>query len=295
MRTRAIGSQQVGAVGLGAMHLSSRPDRPTPESAAATVHAALAAGVTVIDTADVYCHDDTEIGHNERLVATALRSWSGDADDVLVATKGGLVRPGGGWDFRGTPEHLHAAARASAQALGVETIGLYQLHWPDPSVPYAESVGALAELVDAGVVRTVGISNVDVTKLDTAAEVLGDRLVSVQNPFSVEDRWGEPMLRRTEELGLAFLPYTPLAGVTADGARAVSTRAVAAELGVSPQRVALAWLLAHSPAVVVIPGSTRPESIRDSAAAADLELSAEQLARIDDAPADPSRPTTFAH
>ncbi|MGY1771434.1 aldo/keto reductase [Blastococcus sp. SYSU D00813] len=292
MRTRTLGPRQVGAVGLGAMHLSSSPQRPAPDRAAATVHAALDAGVTVVDTADVYCVDETEIGHNERLVADALRTWSGDADDVLVATKGGLVRP---WDFRATPEHLHAAARASAEALGVEAIGLYQLHWPDPSVPYEESVGALAELVDQGVVRTVGVSNVDVAKLDTAAAVLGERLVSVQNPYSVEDRWGEPMLRRTEELGLAFLPYTPLAGVTGDGARARATRAVAAELGVSSQRVALAWLLAHSPAVVAIPGSTRPESIRDSAAAADLDLSPEQVARIDDAPADPSRPTTFAH
>jgi aryl-alcohol dehydrogenase-like predicted oxidoreductase len=295
VRSRAIGTRKVGAVGLGAMHLSSAPDRPDPERAAATVHAALDAGVTLVDTADVYCHDDTEIGHNERLVATALRSWSGDADDVVVATKGGLVRPGGGWDFCGTPEHLRAAARVSAQALGVEAIGLYQLHWPDPSVPYAESVGALAELVDAGVVRAAGVSNVDVAKLDTAAEVLGDRLVSVQNPFSVEDRWGEPMLRRTEELGLAFLPYTPLAGVTGEGARARATREVATELGVSPQRVALAWLLAHSPSVVVIPGSTRPASIRDSAEAADLDLAPDQVARIDEAQADQSRPTTFAH
>ncbi|SEP01638.1 aldo/keto reductase [Trujillonella endophytica] len=295
MNTRRIGSQQVGAVGLGAMHLSSSPDRPDPERATATVHAALDAGVTLIDTADVYCLDDTEIGHNERLVAAAVRAWSGSADDVVVATKGGLVRPGGGWDFRGTPEHLHAAARASARALGVEAIGLYQLHWPDPSVPYAESVGALGELVDAGIVRAVGVSNVDVAKLDTAAEVLGDRLVSVQNPYSVEDRWGEAMLRRADELGLAFLPYTPLAGVGGDGPRAVANRSVAAELGVSPQRVALAWLLARSPAVVVIPGSSRPESIRDSAAAAGLELAPEHLARITGAPAAPSRPVTFAH
>jgi aryl-alcohol dehydrogenase-like predicted oxidoreductase len=292
VRIRAIGSRKVGAVGLGAMHLSRSPERPDPARAAEVVHAALEAGVTLVDTADVYCVDETEIGHNERLVAAAVRSWSGGGDDVLVATKGGLVRP---WGFRGTPEHLHAAARASAAALGVEAIGLYQLHWPDPSVPYAESVGALAELVDAGVVRAVGVSNVDVVKLDTAAAVLGDRLVSVQNPYSVEDRWGEPALRRAGELGLAFLPYTPLAGVTGDGARARATRAVAAELGVSPQRVAVAWLLTRSPGVVPIPGSTRPASIRDSAAAADLELSAEHRARIDAAPADPSRPTTFAH
>lgn len=292
MRTRELGHRQVGVIGLGAMHLSSSPERPDPEQAERTVHVALDAGITLVDTADVYCADETEIGHNERLVAAALRSRPGRAGDVLVATKGGLVRP---WDFRATPEHLHAAARASARALGVEAIGLYQLHWPDPSVPYAESVGALGELVDAGIVRAVGVSNVDVAKLDVAADVLGHRLVSVQNPFSVEDRWGEAMLRRADELGLAFLPYTPLAGVGGAGPRAVATRAVAAELEVSPQRVALAWLLARSPTVVAIPGSTRPETIRDSAAAADLELSAEHLARISEAPADPSRPTTFAH
>lgn len=295
MQQRQIGHRRVSAVGLGAMHLSSSPARPDPDEAVATVHAALDAGVTLVDTADVYCVDDTEIGHNERLVAAALRAWSGDPDDVLVTTKGGLVRPGGGWDFDGSSAQLRAAAQASSRALGVEAIGLYQLHWPDPSVPFAESVGVLAELADAGTIRAAGVSNVTPEQLDEAADILGARLASVQNPYSVEDRWAEPTLRRAEELGLAFLPYTPLAGVTGPGARAAATREVAAELGVSPQRAALAWLLAHSPAMVPIPGSTRPASIRDSAAAAALELPAEYRERIDAAPADPSRPTTFAH
>ena len=295
MRTRNIGPFEVGAIGLGAMHLSSAPQRPSPARARATVHAALDAGVRLIDTADVYCLDDTEIGHNERLVARAVAGYGGDADDVLVTTKGGLARPGGDWAFSGAPAHLRAAARASARALGVEAIGLFQLHWPDPQVPFAESVGALAELADAGTIRAAGVSNVTVEQLDEAAGILGDRLVSVQNPFSVEDRWAADTLERAEQLGAAFLPYTPLAGVTGAGARAAATRTVATQLGTSPQRVALAWLLARSPAMVPIPGASRPASVTDSAAAADLVLSAEQCARIDDAPADPSRPTWFAH
>ena len=214
---------------------------------------------------------------------------------MLVATKGGVARPGEGWAFAGSPAHLHRAARASARALGVEAIGLYQLHWPDPDVPFADSVGALAELADAGVVRAVGVSNVAVDQLDEAAAILGERLVSVQNPLSVEDRWAADTLGRAAELGLAFLPWAPLAGVSGPGARAAATRAVAAELDVSPHRVALAWLLACSPVAVPIPGASRPLTIRDSAAAADLELTDEQWARIDRAPADPSRPTGPAH
>lgn len=292
MQQRPIGDRQVGAVGLGAMRLSHAPDRPSPGDAVALVHAALDAGMTLVDTADVYCLDGGELGHNERLVARAL---AGRSEDVLVATKGGVARPGEGWAFAGSPEHLHAAARASARALGVEAIDLYQLHWPDPDVPYADSVGALADLVAEGLVVRVGVSNVSCVQLETAAGILGDRLVSVQNPWSVEDRWTEDTVRAAEERGLAFLPWAPFAGLDGPGARAVATRGVAAELGVSAQRVALAWLLGRSPAVVPIPGARRPVSVVDSAAAADLELTAGQRAAIDDAPADPTRPTVFPH
>jgi aryl-alcohol dehydrogenase-like predicted oxidoreductase len=293
--TRRIGDVEVGAVGFGAMRLSHAPERPSTTDAVATVHAALDAGVTLIDTADVYCLDGSEIGHNERLVARALAEWPGDADDVLVATKGGVLRPGAGWARDGSPAHLRSAAEASARALGVEQIGLYLLHWPDPDVPFAESVGALAELVDGGLVRAAGVSNVSPAQLEIAVEVLGERLVSVQNPYSVEDRWAGDTLDRCTELGLAFLPWGPFAGLSGAGSRAVVTRAVAAELGSSAQQVALAWLLARSPVMVPIPGATRVASVRDSAAAADLELPAECLARIDQAAADPSRPTVFPH
>jgi aryl-alcohol dehydrogenase-like predicted oxidoreductase len=277
------------------MRLSHAPDRPSQEQAVATVHAALDAGVTLIDTADVYCLDGTEIGHNERLVARALAQRPGAAGHVLIATKGGVARPGAGWAFAGSPEHLRGAAAASARALGVEQIGLYQLHWPDPDVPFADSVGVLAELADSGLVRTVGICNVTAAQIDVAVQVLGDRLVSVQNPYSVEDRWTQDTLDRAAALGLAFLPWAPFAGLSGQGPRALATRAVAAELGLSAQRVALAWLLARSPSVVAIPGATRAASIQDSAAAAGDDLPVEFMVRIDSAAADPSRPTTFAH
>jgi aryl-alcohol dehydrogenase-like predicted oxidoreductase len=294
-QTRKVGPFELGAIGLGAMNLSHSPRPvPPPEQAVATVHAALDAGVTLIDTADVYC-PGADIGHNERLIARALAGHTGAGDGVLVATKGGLARPDGGWAFSGTPAHLRAAAQASVRVLGVDVIGLYQLHWPDPEVPFADSVGALAELADAGTIRTAGISNVTVAQLDEASAILGDRLVSVQNPFSVEDRWTADTLERAEQLGLAFLPYSPLAGVSGDGPRAVATRAVATELEVSPQRVALAWLLARSSAMLPIPGATGPVSVRDSAGAAALLLSEQQIAAIDAAPADPTRPTRFAH
>jgi aryl-alcohol dehydrogenase-like predicted oxidoreductase len=279
MQTRAIGERKVSAIGLGAMQLSisGRPDR---ERGIATIHAALDAGVTLIDTADSYCLDDSEVGHNERLIGEALRSWGGDTSEVLVATKGGHIRPGGRWEVDGSPSHLRSACEASLRALGVETIDLYQFHRPDPSVPYAESVGALRDLREAGKVRTVGISNANVNQIREAAEILGGGLVSVQNQFSPDFRSSEPELRRCEEMGLAFLPWSPFGG--ASRAAEVGSRfAVFADIGsahgVSPQQVTLAWMLALSPVVIPIPGSSRPGTIRDSVAAAALELSEDEL------------------
>ena len=149
------------------MHLSIQ-DRPRRSRAFEVIHAALDAGVTLIDTADVYCLDDSEIGHNERLVAKALESWSGDRDRVIVATKGGVKRPSGRWEMDGRPEHLRAACERSLAALGVERIDLYQLHAPDPKVPLAESVGALADLQREGKIRWVGLSNVSVPQIREA-------------------------------------------------------------------------------------------------------------------------------
>jgi aryl-alcohol dehydrogenase-like predicted oxidoreductase len=282
MQTRAIGDRKVSAIGLGAMQLSVS-GRPDHEQGVATIHAALGAGVTLIDTADSYCLDDSEVGHNERLIGEALRSWGGDSSDVLVATKGGHIRPNGRWEVNGTPSHLRSACEASLKALGVETIDLYQFHRPDPSVPYAESLGALHDLREAGKVRMVGISNASVDQISEAAEILGGGLVSVQNQFSPDFRSSEPELRRCEEMGLAFLPWSPFGGASraADvGSRFAVFAEVASAHGVSPQQVTLAWMLALSPVVIPIPGSSRPSTIRDSVAAADLQLSEDELARF---------------
>ncbi|MGW0868744.1 aldo/keto reductase [Streptomyces sp. NPDC002611] len=293
MRYRTLGGLRVSAIGLGAMPLSLE-GRPDEKRALATVHAALDAGVTLLDTADSYHLPGAEPGHNERLLARALATYGGDTSGVLVATKGGRGRPADGdWTVNGHPRHLKAAAEASRKRLGVEAIGLYQLHKPDPAVPFEESVGALRELLDAGTIRLAGVSNVDADQIRRARAILGDRLVSVQNRYSPAVRDSEPELRLCAELGLAFLPWSPLGGLSrssldgpsrTEGAdRFAAFHAVAAEHGVSPQQVGLAWLLARSPAVIPIPGSSRPETAVDSAAAADLLLGEEEQARLDEA------------
>ncbi|MEV4439197.1 aldo/keto reductase [Streptomyces sp. NPDC049577] len=288
MLTRRIGDLHVGAVGLGAMPLSIE-GRPDEARAVATVHAALDAGVTLIDTADSYHWHAGETGHNERLVARALAAYGGDRDSVLVATKGGRGRPGdGSWTVDGRPGHLKRACEESLRRLGTETIGLYQLHKPDPGVPWTDSVGALRDLLDEGKIRSAGISNVTVEQIHQARRILGDRLVSVQNQYSPAVRGSEPQLRLCEELGLAFLPWSPLGGISRsalDGPSGTTSagtpfHAVAEERGVSPQQICLAWLLARSPALIAIPGASRPRTIRDSAAAGRLRLTEEELARL---------------
>ncbi|WP_329586973.1 aldo/keto reductase [Kitasatospora sp. NBC_01250] len=287
--SRTIGGVPVGAIGLGAMPLSVE-GRPGEEQALATVRAALDAGVRLIDTADSYHWHADEVGHNERLIARALAGCGSGASEVLVATKGGRGRPGdGSWTVDGDPRHLRRAAEASAARLGVATIGLYQLHKPDPAVPFAESVGALRELADAGTIRMVGLSNVDCEQIHTAREILGPRLVSVQNRFSPAHQATRDTLDLCTALGLAFLPWSPLGGISrsavddpASTAPAPDTpfHALARERGASPQQIALAWQLAQSPVVLPIPGARRPASIRDSAAAAGLTLSAAELAGL---------------
>lgn len=284
MQTRHIADVPVGAIGLGGMPMSieGRPDR---DRSIATIHAALDAGVTLVDTADAYHLHADEVGHNEELIAQALRTWGGDASSVLVATKGGHLRPGdGSWTVDGRPEYLKKAAQESARRLGVEAIGLYQFHRPDPAVPYADSVGAIAELLDAGTIRLAGISNANPEQIRLAQEILGGRLASVQNQYSPAFRSSQPELDLCAELGIAFLPWSPLGGIARAGdlgARFAPFAQVAQERGVSPQQVALAWELAQADVVVPIPGASRPASIQDSVRAADLELTREELDRLD--------------
>ncbi|MFD8257010.1 aldo/keto reductase [Streptomyces werraensis] len=283
MHTRRIGEVEVSAIGLGGMPMSIE-GRPDESRSLATLHAALDAGVTLIDTADAYHRDAGEVGHNESLIAKALSTHE-RGGDVLVATKGGHLRPGdGSWTLDGRPEYLKRACEASLRRLGVEAIGLYQFHRPDPRVPYAESVGAIRDLLDEGKIRMAGISNANPEQIRQAQEILGGRLVSVQNQFSPAFRSSEPELELCDELGVAFLPWSPFGGISKAGELG-STYApfarVAQEHGVSAHQVCLAWMLAKSPVVVPIPGASRPESVQDSVRAADLELSPEEIAELD--------------
>jgi aryl-alcohol dehydrogenase-like predicted oxidoreductase len=282
MQQRNLGEFRVGAIGLGAMPMSIE-GRPDAERSIRTIHAALDAGVSLIDTADAYYVAGEEPGHNELLVARALRDYP-ERDQVLVATKGGHYRsPDGGWPVDGRPEHLLACAEASRQRLGLEVIGLYQLHRPDPNVAYAESLGALRQLLDTGVIRYAGISNADLEQIELARQILGPRLVSVQNQLSPAFRDSLPELRRCAELELAFLPWRPLGGLTyeRDDAAVRPFAQLAAVHEVSVAVVILAWLLAQGRHVIPIPGSTRPETILDSISAADLVLTGAEVAWLD--------------
>ncbi|MDX6375004.1 MAG: hypothetical protein QOD98_3992 [Nocardioidaceae bacterium] len=284
MYLRQIGESKVSAIGLGGMPMSIE-GRPEESRSIAAIHAALDSGITLIDTADAYHVGADEVGHNESLIARALASYGAGTSDVLVATKGGHLRPGDGrWTLDGSPEHLRQACDASLRRLGVEAIGLYQFHRPDPTVPYDVSIGAIRDLLDAGKIRMAGISNADPQQIRIAQEILGGRLVSVQNQFSPAFRSSEPELRLCDQLGIAFLPWSPLGGIKNASDLGASFRPfadVAQEVDATPQQVTLAWMLAQSPVVIPIPGSSRPETIRASAAAVDLQLSPEQVARLD--------------
>jgi aryl-alcohol dehydrogenase-like predicted oxidoreductase len=284
MQQRPIGNRNVSAIGLGEMPLSieGRPDR---RQAIATIHASLDAGVTIIDTADAYSLGVQEHGHGERLVAEALAAYGGPTDDVLVATKGGHRRPGdGSWTVHGDPAYVKEACEASLKALGVDAIGLYQYHRPDPSVPWAESVGALADLLDEGKILMAGVSNATVAQIDEAQQVLNGRLVSVQNEFSPRFRSSENELEHCEKLGIVFIPWSPMGGIGRSDRIEGNFPAfadVAKEVDASPQQVTLAWMLAKGSRVIPIPGSSRPETAVASAAAADITLTPEQVARLD--------------
>jgi aryl-alcohol dehydrogenase-like predicted oxidoreductase len=285
MKQRVIGDVSVSAIGLGGMPMSIE-GRPDEKRSIATIHAALDAGVTLIDTADAYhlaAHD--EIGHNEELIARAVREFHGDTSAVIIATKGGHLRPQpGDWARNGDPAYLKEAAKASAKRLGVDAIDLYQFHRPDPNVPYADSIGALVDLLDEGVIKMAGISNATVDQIRQANEILDDRLVSVQNQYSPKFRSSEDELVLCDEMGIAFLPWSPLGGISsaADlGSTYEDFAYIARDRGVSPQVIALAWELAKSDVVIPIPGASRPQSILDSVTAATVKLRPEEIQRLD--------------
>ncbi|MDE0573853.1 aldo/keto reductase [Demequina sp. B12] len=283
MLQRTLGTHTVSAIGLGGMPMSIE-GRPDEARAIATIHAALDAGVTLIDTADAYHLHPGEAGHNEALIARALVAYGARRGDILVATKAGHLRPGdGSWTVNGDPSYLKNAAKASAQRLGGDSIGLLQFHRPDPRVPYADSVGALSELLDEGVIEMAGISNADVSQIREAHQILGPRLASVQNQFSPAFVSSVDEMRECAELGIAFIPWSPLGGIGRAGdvgTRFHAFQQVADARGVSAQQVVLAWELALGEHVIPIPGASRPSSILDSAGAVELELTEDELAAL---------------
>ena len=283
MDQRHIGDRKVGAIGLGGMPMSVR-EHNDESLGIRTIHAALDAGVTLIDTADAYSWDEESFGHNEELIAKALEKYGAGADEPVVATKGGHTRRGREWELDGRPEYLRTACEGSLRRLGVEAIGLYQHHRPDPKVDYAETIGGLKNLLDDGLIVRAGISNANPEQIRLAHEILGDGLAAVQNEFSPKFRSSQPELDLCTELGIAFLPWSPLGGMSEAGElgdRFHAFAEVAAEHGVSPQQVALAWALSKSPVVVPIPGASRVESVQDSVSAVELRLTDEELARLD--------------
>ena len=287
MQHRSIGPYTVSAIGLGAMPMSMNNDKvyPDHDEAIATVHAALDAGVTLIDTADIYAPTWDQMGHNERIVAEAVRTWGGDTDGLLITTKGGITRSEGEqWGRDGSLPYLRSAVEKSLRELGVEAIDLYQYHRPDRWIVYGEVMENLATLKREGKIREIGISNASVEEIEIAQQVLGEGgLVSVQNEFSPRHPGSYDELRYCERHKIAFLPWSPLGG-TGGGGRNVGDRfSVFREIGetreISPQQVVLAWELALSEVLVAIPGARRPASITDSAAAADLALTADEVER----------------
>lgn len=274
---------EISVIGLGAMPLSLS-GRPPEEEAIKVLHRAYDLGVTLIDTADSYCIDESDKHHNEQLIHKSLTSYEGDAGTITVATKGGLMRDGGAWNRDGDPDHLREAIRRSFETLGGEQpIRLWQFHAPDPDHPISRSLLAAAEAQEEGLIRHVGISNVSLEEIEEAETVLD--VVSVQNEYSpwyrVPEKTG--VLDYCEEHGITFFPHRPLGG--RDRAKRVGEldgiSEISNERDVSPQQVTLAWHRAKSSVVVPIPGVSRVESVEDSVRAADLELTDDEVDLID--------------
>lgn len=284
MQTKQLGNTDitVSAIGLGGMPMSLS-SRPSESQSISVIHRALDLGVTLIDTADSYCQDESDKHHNEKLIAKALAQYSGDTSKVIVATKGGLMRPQGSWTRNGNPHHLRKTIRESFEALGGQKpIDLWQYHSPDPDYSIAESLTPAKEAVAAGTIRFVGVSNFSVEQIKRARDTV--EIVSVQNQYNPWYRQPESdgVLEYCESENLTFFPWSPLGG-----SRRVSRLAempaianLAREKNVSVYCLVLAWLRAKSPCVLPIPGASKISSIEDSVRAIDLKLTDAELQQI---------------
>ena len=287
---RRIGDLTVSSVGLGCMPLSFPQMLGERDRALSTIHRALDLGITLLDTSNIYAPSWEAVGHNESLVAEALRTYDGSADlaSVLVTTKGGITwTEGDVWGRDSSQEGLHRACLDSLSRLDVSVIELYQHHRHDPDQTYTDQVHVMASLKTEGLIRRIGLSNTTLAELDLALDLLGgpdaDGIVSVQNEYSPRYRHDGDVLDRCTERGIAFLPWSPLGG--ADQAHDVGSRytafaEVGAEVEATPHEVVLAWLLALSPVVIPIPGATRPATVDSIVRATSLTLTDEQFDRL---------------
>ena len=287
METKQLGNTgiPVSAIGLGGMPMSLS-NRPPEAQAIATIHRALDLGVTLIDTADSYCKDESDKHHNERLIYKALQAYGNDTSNVMIATKGGLMRPDGAWTRNGNPDHLRETIRASFEALGGDQpIGLWQYHAPDPNYSIEESLKPAREAVVNGLIRFVGVSNFSVEQIKRARDVV--EIASVQNQYNPWHREPESdgVLEYCDREGLTFLPWSPLGG-SRRFSQIKEIEAIvqlAQAKGVSVYSLVLAWLRAKSPSVLPIPGASKPESIEDSITAATVKLDRTEVDQIDQA------------
>jgi pyridoxine 4-dehydrogenase len=261
----------VRRLGFGAMRITGDgiwgPPRDR-DGAIATLRRTVELGINLIDTAESYGPHVSE-----ELIADALHPYP---EDLVIATKGGLTRTGPGeWPRDGRPERLREGCEGSLRRLRVDRIDLYQLHAPDPNVPYDDSVGTLKELRDEGKIRLVGVSNVSVEELETAREIVP--IASVQNRFNLADRGSEDVLERCEELGLGFIPWRPVFGGPTTGG---VLDEIASRHDATPTQIAIAWLLARSEVMLPIPGTSSVEHLEENVAAAAIELSEEEAAEL---------------
>jgi pyridoxine 4-dehydrogenase len=266
--TVALGDLRVNRLGFGAMRVCGRDVWGPPADRAAAhrvIRRAVELGVNFIDTADSY---GPEV--DETLIAEALHPYP---PGLVIGTKGGLVRPNRhAWDSDAHPEHLRHAVNGSLQRLKLERIDLYQLHAPDPRVPFADSVGALARMQRGGKIRHIGLSNVSVAELTAARKIAP--IVSVQNEYNFDDRSSDDVLAECVRLGIAFIPWYPLGA--GRSLRAAKLKRVAAARGVSPAQIALAWLLARTPVMLPIPGTASVAHLEENVRAASLVLTGEE-------------------
>lgn len=285
METTQLGNTGVtiSAIGLGGMPMSLS-SRPPEAQSIEVIHRALDLGVTLIDTADSYCKDESDKHHNERLIAKALTEYQGDRSKIVIATKGGLMRPNGDWTRNGNPDHLRETIRTSFEAFGgSKPIDIWQYHAPDPQYKIEESLKPAREAVELGLIRFVGVSNFSVEQIKRARDVVD--IVSVQNQYNPWHRQPENdgVLEYCQQENLTFLPWSPLGG-----SRRVSRlgdinaiASLAKAKGVSVYAIVLAWVRSKSPCIVPIPGASKVSSIEDSVKSVEVKLSKAEIEQID--------------